>query len=92
MDAFLIYEGYGEWFDLAHYPINRELFSYGMEAEKVGFEISKDCIRCGKCLEVCPQKCIKKESPYEIQWNHCLQCGACYEVCPVGAVKEINKV
>ena len=23
LDAFLIYEGSGEWFDLLHYPINR---------------------------------------------------------------------
>ena len=37
LDAFLIYEGTGEWFDLLNYPINRETFSYGMEEEKAGF-------------------------------------------------------
>ena len=88
LDAFLIYEGYGEWFDLLSYPINRELFSYGVEAEQYGFRITETCIGCGKCLEKCPQKCIKEGTPYEIEWSHCLQCGACAEMCPVDAVKE----
>ncbi len=29
LDAFHIYEGHGEWFDLLHYPISREQFAYG---------------------------------------------------------------
>lgn len=29
LDAFLIYEGEGEWFDLLHHPISRERFAYG---------------------------------------------------------------
>lgn len=32
LDAFLIYEGSGEWFDLLHYPIRRETFSFGRRA------------------------------------------------------------
>ena len=34
LDAFLIYEGSGEWFDLLNYPISRESFSYGGERRK----------------------------------------------------------
>ena len=31
LDAFHIYAGHGEWFDLLHYPISRETFAYGGE-------------------------------------------------------------
>lgn len=90
LDAFLIYEGTGEWFDLLHYPISRESFSYGVEEEKAGFEILDSCVGCGSCLEVCPQKCITEDSPYRITAEHCLQCGACKDVCPAGAVHRIS--
>mgnify|MGYP003209610593 CR=1 FL=1 len=31
LDAFHIYAGHGEWFDLLHYPISRETFAYGVQ-------------------------------------------------------------
>lgn len=86
LDAFLIYEGQGEWFDLLNYPINRETFSYGVEETRAGFEILDTCIACGRCLDACPQKCIVQGAPFVIKAEHCLQCGACMEVCPVSAV------
>ena len=90
LDAFLIYEGTGEWFDLLHHPISRETFSYGMEEEQVHFEISEDCIGCGSCLPVCPQQCIAEGTPFVIDTPHCLQCGACREVCPVQAPHRVD--
>lgn len=90
LDAFLIYEGSGEWFDLLHYPINRETFAYNTEEEKAGFIIEESCIGCGACQTVCPQKCITEGSPFVIAPEHCLQCGACQEICPAGAVKRIH--
>lgn len=90
LDAFLIYAGTGEWFDLLNYPINRETFSYGMEEESVRFEIQENCIGCSSCAAVCPQKCITEGMPYRIETEHCLQCGACREVCPVGAVVKMQ--
>ena len=90
LDAFLIYEGYGEWFDLLNYPINRETFSYGTAEEVCGFRITDLCIGCGACLKVCPQKCIEEGMPFAIRREHCLQCGACMEVCPAGAVKKLH--
>lgn len=87
LDAFLIYQGSGEWFDLLHYPINRESFSYGgTEEEEDGFTITGDCIECGQCAGACPQKCIAPGQPYVIEQSHCLRCGLCQETCPAGAV------
>lgn len=90
LDAFLIYEGSGEWFDLLNYPINRETFSYNASEEKAGFEIQKNCNGCGSCIPVCPQKCITEGEPYKIDPVHCLQCGACFEVCPAEAIKRLH--
>lgn len=90
LDAFLIYEGCGEWFDLLHYPISREAFSYGIEVERAGFQIQDSCIECGECVKVCPQGCIAKGVPFHIQAEHCLQCGACRDACPVDAVFKLH--
>ena len=90
LDAFLIYEGSGEWFDLLNYPINRETFSYNASEEKAGFEIQKNCIGYGSCVPVCPQKCITEGDPYKIDPVHCLQCGACFEACPAEAIKRLH--
>ena len=90
LDAFLIYEGSGEWFDLLHYPISRETFSYNTKEEQAGFEIKDTCIGCGSCIPVCPQKCITAGKPYKIDPAHCLQCGACYEACPADAIKRLH--
>lgn len=88
LDAFLIHQGCGEWFDLLHHPIRREAFSYGMEVEVAGFQIRDTCTGCGRCLSVCPQGCITEGSPYVIALENCLQCGACLEACPANAVNK----
>ncbi len=90
LTVFEIYEGDGEWFDLSKKPIERMSFSFGKarEAQK-GYFISEDCIGCGSCLEVCPQKCIDlSTAPAVILQQNCLHCGNCMEVCPAEAIER----
>ena len=52
---------------------------------------AKQCIRCGKCVQVCPAKLspvlIKDhieqvESLKTLEVNRCVECGLCSYICP----------
>ena len=88
--AFRLYEGEGEWFDLSKKPVERQRFSFGgAETAADGYFIGWDCIGCGKCLDVCPQSCIRLlKPPAVIVQEHCLRCGNCAAACPAGAVRK----
>lgn len=54
-------------------------------------ELPVECLRCGKCIEVCPMKLcpvlIKDnvnnlESLKKLQANQCIECGLCTYICP----------
>lgn len=52
------------------------------------FVKSKECIKCGKCSEVCPVNIMpvmiiknKKKANY-LKINRCIECGLCSYVCP----------
>ena len=92
LTVFRIYEGPGDWFDLSKKPIERASFSFGgAEERKEGFYVTQDaCIGCGRCISVCPQKCIRKENgKAKIIQQNCLHCGRCMEACPVGAITRV---
>jgi uncharacterized protein (DUF362 family)/Pyruvate/2-oxoacid:ferredoxin oxidoreductase delta subunit len=49
------------------------------------------CIRCGKCLEICPANALTFKSQGEgkkvaIDYEKCIRCYCCDEICPVGAI------
>lgn len=89
LTVFYIYEGSGEWFDLSKKPIERASFTFGnAEKNHEGYYITDKCIGCGKCLDVCPQNCISKGTPFIVQQEHCLHCGNCQQICPVDAVEK----
>ena len=78
-----------EYFHLGVNPIFREVYTIGKETVWTkGYQISDECIGCGKCARNCPQRCITEGQPFMIQQEHCLHCGNCYENCPVQAVRK----
>ncbi|MFA7116843.1 MAG: 4Fe-4S binding protein [Bacteroidales bacterium] len=91
LEVFCLYKGHGEYFDLSTKPITRGDFSFGGEKnKKYGYQILNNCIRCGKCIPVCPQNCIEKGTPYIINQENCLHCGNCLDVCTVNAILKLN--
>lgn len=50
------------------------------------------CIRCGKCIEVCPQGAITiVANARTIDWERCNQCMKCAEVCPARAIEPAGE-
>lgn len=88
LTVFCLYEGNGEWFDLSKKPIERFTFSFGgILAKTNGYFITDACIGCGKCLSVCPQRCIALNGQKaSITQENCLRCGNCINICLVKAV------
>ena len=84
---FVIKDAEIEYFNLGVNPIFRESYTIGNgKINFKGFEISSNCISCGKCMNVCPQSAITEGKPFKIDQTHCLHCGACSKVCPVNAI------
>ncbi|MDD6210330.1 MAG: nitroreductase family protein [Bacteroidales bacterium] len=52
----------------------------------------ESCIRCGKCVRVCPSGIFRQEAPkgaIELQYiESCIGCGHCVAVCPTGSVRH----
>jgi len=86
LEPFCVDYGVVEFFDLGKEPIVRETFPIGVAAvNEKGYEITNQCIRCGKCERICPQHCIDN---FKIDQSHCLHCGLCFEQCPVNAIRR----
>ncbi len=59
LEVFCLYEATGEYFDItAPSSIIKETFTIGSIEKKTGYFINDTCIRCLKCLDVRPQKCV----------------------------------
>lgn len=48
--------------------------------------VSRACIKCGKCAEVCPVGNIKMRDGSPFWYANCLSCCACYNVCLANAI------
>ncbi len=55
------------------------------------YSVSEDCVRCGKCVGVCPSGNIKLTDG-KIQFgDSCVACLGCYHRCPQKAIRYKNK-
>lgn len=65
-------------------------------------EFLSRCIRCGKCAEVCPNRCIQffdlsnglrsSDTPFIApREKSCILCMKCGDACPTGAIQPIEK-
>ena len=87
LEAFHVYRGRGEIFDLSLQPPKRERFAFGGETiNPTGYRITDKCTACGACLAACPVDVIREGTPYRIDESSCLECGLCAEVCPEDAI------
>src|SRR3989338_29755 len=71
----------------------RCVFCHNYEAQSSEVEIAfsaKDCIKCGRCKEVCPQGAIDLELPGRIHRERCIRCGKCASVCPGRGLRLIG--
>lgn len=90
LTVFQIFKGTGELFDLSKKPIERQSFVFGGAINETnGYYVTDKCTGCGKCLTVCPQKCIDITiQPVRINQTNCLHCGNCASICPFNAIEE----
>jgi pyruvate formate lyase activating enzyme len=71
----------------------RCIFCQNFETQAPEVEIAfsaRECINCGKCLDVCPQKAIDLELPGRIHRERCNRCGRCASVCPGKGLRLIG--
>lgn len=88
LEVFCLYEATGEYFDItAPSSIIKETFTIGSIEKETGYFINDTCIRCLKCLDVCPQNVFMLIKS-KIDQRHCLSCGRCLEICPVRAIER----
>lgn len=90
LDAFLIYEGEGEWFDLLHHPISRKRFAYGGRRDGTcGVFHPGNMHRLRRMRFGLPAAMHHARHTYQIAWTRCLQCGLCTEHCPADAIAPV---
>ena len=53
----------------------------------------ESCIRCGKCVTICPSEIFTQEkagAQIEIQDKYCIACGHCVAVCPTASITHAD--
>jgi uncharacterized pyridoxamine 5'-phosphate oxidase family protein/NAD-dependent dihydropyrimidine dehydrogenase PreA subunit len=87
LEAFQLFRGRGELFDLSTGRPRRERFAFGGDTVRpAGYAITDACTACGACADECPIHVISPGEPYVIDGAQCLECGICEAVCPEHAI------
>jgi len=71
----------------------RCIHCHNPETQEQGVEIAfseAECIRCGRCADVCPQGAIDLELPGRINRQRCTRCGQCASACPGKGLRVIG--
>lgn len=55
-----------------------------------GFSISENCIKCGKCVSICPVENISFKDDKIVFSDKCIACLGCYHRCPQKAILYKN--
>lgn len=53
--------------------------------------IHEKCIKCKRCVNICPAKALTLEDHIQIDTSKCIRCYCCHEMCPANAI-EIGKI
>jgi pyruvate formate lyase activating enzyme len=62
-----------------------------MHAEReIAFYLDR-CIRCGSCLNICPEAAITDGPPPQIDRLSCTACGMCADNCPTMAIRMMGQ-
>jgi uncharacterized pyridoxamine 5'-phosphate oxidase family protein len=87
LEAFCIFKGVGEIFDLSESSPKRSRFTFGGCKEILpGYTIRDNCIACNECIDSCPENAISDD--LVINREACIDCGRCYEICPADAIQR----
>ena len=61
------------------------LLACGSSMAPLGFRFTERCIKCGKCVQVCPTGCLDPKTA-TFDNGRCIRCLACTATCPVDAI------
>jgi ferredoxin len=77
------------FYNLARGISEKWVNNWHLEAKK--YEINRDCIKCMKCIKVCPVENIKMVDDRIVFDNYCECCLACIHLCPKEAINYGKK-
>ncbi len=71
----------------------RCIFCHSPETQDPQAEVifsAEECIRCGSCVDACPEGAIDLDLPERIHRELCTRCGRCASVCPGKGLRRIG--
>ncbi len=56
-------------------------------SESMSFTVSEDCVGCGQCSRICPNRNIEMADGKPVFGSDCGSCFACLQWCPSSAIQ-----